>query len=145
MRSDVVTLRDNETMLRAAGLLHSYGITGAPVVDKDGKCVGVISSSDFVSREIASGDNPTSAALAFDNMYIKKAFAPPQVIENNQVDAYMTPDVKTIGSNAPLTKAARLLCEERIHRLVVVDDQDRPIGILSSLDVVACLVVALEE
>jgi CBS domain-containing protein len=145
MRSEVVTLRDVDTMGHAASVLSSYGITGAPVVDSDGKCVGVLSSSDFVSREIASPNLTTPANLAFESMYIKKTFAPAETIEASQVGAYMSMDVHTVTANETMLKAARMLCEERIHRLVVVDVQARPVGILSSLDIVACLVVAVEE
>ena len=145
MRGDVVTLGAKDTMARAASVLSSYGITGAPVVDDDGVCVGVLSSSDFVNREVVGDDVPTAAMLAFDSMYIKKTFAPPEQIEGNLVERYMTRDVQTVHVNEPMLKAARLLCEERIHRLVVVDKQDRPVGVISSLDIVACTVVAIEE
>lgn len=145
MRGDVVTVRTKDTMLHAASVLQSYGITGAPVVNDDGECVGVISSSDFVGREIASTNIPSATALAFDSMYIKKTFSPPEQVEANLVEAYMTTDVKTVNVNDPMMLAARKLCEERIHRLVVVDKQNRPVGVVSSLDIVACLVVAIEE
>ena len=35
--------------------------------------------------------------------------------------------------------------QQQIHRVVVVDEQQRPVGILSSLDLVACMVVAIED
>ena len=40
MRADVVTVRVTDTMGHAASVLNSYGITGAPVVDDAGVCVG---------------------------------------------------------------------------------------------------------
>lgn len=145
MRSEVVTLNSKDTMDHAASVLHSYGITGAPVVDDQGECVGVLSSSDFVSREILSASVPAAATLAFDSMYIKKTFSPPESIEHNTVEAYMTRDVQTVKAGDPMLTAARLMCEECIHRVFVVDDQKRPVGVLSSLDIVACTVVAIEE
>ena len=145
MRGDVVTVRAKDTMRQAASVLQSYGITGAPVVNDEGECVGVISSSDFVGREIASATIPSATALAFDSMYIKKTFSPPEQVEANLVETYMTKEVETVGVDDPMMKSARKLCEERIHRLVVVDKQNRPVGVISSLDIVACLVVAIEE
>lgn len=145
MRGDVVTVRAKDTMRHAASVLQSYGITGAPVVNDDGECVGVISSSDFVGREIASASIPNATSLGFDSMYIKKTFSPPEQVEANLVEAYMTTAVQTVSVNDPMLLAARKLCEERIHRLVVVDKQNRPVGVISSLDIVACLVVAIEE
>ena len=145
MRGDVVTLRTDQTMSHAASVLHSYGVTGAPVVDEEGQCVGVLSATDFVDRETTASSIPALAALAFDSMYIKKTFSPPESIESNIVKAYMTTDVITADANTPLIKAARMLCEERIHRLIVVDEQNRPLGVVSSLDIVASMVVAIEE
>lgn len=145
MRGDVVTVRAKDTMRHAASVLQSYGITGAPVVNDSGECVGVISASDFVGREIASAGTPDATKLAFDSMYIKKTFSPPEQIEANLVEAYMTSEVHSVGVNDPMLVAARKLCEERVHRLVVVDEQYRPLGVVSSLDIVACTVVAMEE
>ena len=139
MRSEVVTVRDVDTMGHAASVLRSFGITGAPVVDANGKCVGVLSGSDFVDREVSSAGNST------ESTHGKETLDPPETIETNQVKAYMSPDVHTIKADEGMLAAARLLCDERIHRLVVVDGQHHPVGILSSLDIVACLVVAIEE
>ena len=145
MRGDVVTLRAKDSMQHAASVFHSYGITGAPVVDDDGVCVGVLSTSDFVNREIVAASIPAAATLAFDSMYVKKTYAPAERIEGNVVETYMTPDVCSIYVNDSMLKAARMLCEEHVHRLVVVDGQHRPVGVVSSLDIVACTVVAIEE
>jgi len=145
MRNEVVTVQDTDTMRHAAALLHSYGITGAPVVDVEGKCVGVLSSSDFVNKELTEASVSTSETMAFEKMYIAKPYAAPEAIAAHQVGAYMAPLVHTVKSDDAMMKAARLLCEESIHRLIVVDNEYRPIGILSSLDIVACLVVAIEE
>ena len=145
MRGDVVTVRSKDTMGHAASVLQSYGISGAPVVNDDGVCVGVISASDFVSREVASANPPNVTSFAFDSMYVKKTINVPPQIEANLVEDYMSTEVLTIGVNDPMMEAARTLCEERVHRLVVTDKQNRPVGVISSLDIVACLVVAVEE
>jgi CBS domain-containing protein len=43
----------------------------------------------------------------------------------------------TVDVDTPLPYAARLMLDERVHRLVVVDGQGRPIGVLSAMDFVA--------
>lgn len=45
-------------------------------------------------------------------------------------------EVATIAAGAPLAEAARILSERRIGALVVVDDANEPIGILSERDIV---------
>jgi predicted transcriptional regulator len=37
------------------------------------------------------------------------------------------------------------MCAEHIHRLLVLDQQERPVGVVSTMDVVAALLNAVEE
>lgn len=48
----------------------------------------------------------------------------------------MTPQVISITEGATVAEASRKLVESRIHRLLVVDDAGRPVGILSTTDVI---------
>ena len=48
----------------------------------------------------------------------------------------MTPDVITVREDAPVAEAAELMLQSRIHRLLVVDEKDTPLGILSTTDVI---------
>ena len=48
----------------------------------------------------------------------------------------MTKPAKTIAGSAPLDEAARRMTAEHVHRLVVVDDRQAPIGIISESDIV---------
>jgi CBS domain-containing protein len=49
----------------------------------------------------------------------------------------MTSPAITVSALTDLRDAARLMRDRRIHRLVVVDDADRPVGVLSASDFVA--------
>ena len=51
MRREVMTIDMSETIKSAAHKLFVAEVTGAPVVDGGGRCVGVISGSDFVGKE----------------------------------------------------------------------------------------------
>jgi predicted transcriptional regulator len=55
------------------------------------------------------------------------------------VPSYMTADVVTVQSHAHLFELARLVIDARADRLVVLDDNDRPIGIVSAADVLEAL------
>jgi len=48
----------------------------------------------------------------------------------------MTKPAKTIPGLAPLDEAARQMTAAHVHRLVVVDDQQTPIGVISESDIV---------
>jgi CBS domain-containing protein len=55
------------------------------------------------------------------------------------VRRYLTADVPTVGAEAPLSVMARMVTEAHVHRLIVVDQEHRPIGTVSGLDVLAAL------
>lgn len=119
----VVTVSSDQKMAEAACLLIEKNVTGVPVVDADGRCVGVLSATDYVRRHCQN-----------------EAGAP-----DTRVRDFMSPAVRTISEDATLVQAARKLCDAHIHRLPVVTAGDRVVGWVSSLDVVAAMVHAIEE
>ncbi len=48
----------------------------------------------------------------------------------------MTPEVVTISQDAPVAEAAKKMLESHIHRLLVVDEDGTPLGILSTTDII---------
>ena len=46
MANDVVTVTANSTMCEAADVMSERHVTGVPVVDQQGQCIGVLSGSD---------------------------------------------------------------------------------------------------
>ena len=143
MAHNIVTVTANSTMTEAADILCMHKITGAPVIDERGKYVGVLSGTDFIhsTAEGACGSQSSHAL-------VRKSSQEPYSIEEVGLDLvrkHMNPTVKTIGVEVPLLQAARSMCKEHVHRLIVVDDQTKPIGILTSLDLVATLIGAMDE
>ena len=139
----LITISANSTMSEAADVLCEHRITGAPIVDEHGKCVGVISGSDFIHSKAEELDaNDTRHILtshsACGSFYIED-------VRHDLVRCHMTPGVKTIEVSTSLLQAARRMCHEHIHRLIVVDESDRPVGILTSLDLIAKLITVVEE
>ena len=147
MTRNVVQVPADETMDKAAELLNQHDISGAPVVDELGRCVGVISGSDFVLRErVRKGAKLPSGGV--EHVVVQDAPGRPYHIEDiaaDRVSEHMSSDVQTVAANASLMDAARIMCSEHIHRVVVLDGDRRPMGLISSLDVVAAMVHAIEE
>jgi CBS domain-containing protein len=61
------------------------------------------------------------------------------------VGAHMTPAVQSVAVDAPLLAAARIMDAQHVHRLIVLDAKERPIGVVSTMDIVAALLNAIEE
>jgi hypothetical protein len=93
-----------DTALRAILLL---GITGVPVLDEDGKPLGLVSLRDLVA------DKPGTT-----------------------VGERMTQPPATVPAEARIGAAARILARTRYHRLIVVGNDGRAVGMVSSLDIV---------
>ena len=102
----------------AERLLKTYRISGLPVVSA-GTVVGVISLSDLmVARSSAMiGAN-------WSRMRVRHLMSSPAI---------------TVHAATSSARAAGLMVSRHIHRLVVVDDEDAPIGVLSSLDLLRLL------
>lgn len=147
MNPRVVRLETDMTMSEAAQVLADHEITGAPVVGIDGRCVGVLSSTDFALRERRADDDvmPRMASelkqLHTGSDKPLRVYAGPEDL----VSEHMSPLVQTVNRDATIVAAGRLMCREHIHRAVIVDEDEYPIGVVSSLDLVAAMVAAIEE
>lgn len=148
MNSPVETIHENETMSVAAARLSELDISGAPVIDDSGRCVGMLTVTDFALREARHRashlpdqyDWQSGIVAGTENESLHF-----ETFSTDRVGEHMSPAVQTIKASASLINAGRILCHEHIHRLVIVDDDGRPIGMITSLDLVAAMVAAVEE
>src|SRR5690349_11447620 len=116
----------------AARLLSQARVSGAPVVDATGRCIGVLSAADFV-RWAERGGQPhpvhCTAPATCDWEMIELEFLP-----KDEVRWHMTPDPVTISRSARIVDVARTMLDAHIHRVIVVDEARRPVGVVSSTD-----------
>lgn len=120
MTIDPITIGVDASIEEAEEVLRRHHITGLPVVNEDGRLVGVISQTDLLYL----------AAPTVQSLIRHK----PSGIRVGEVMS--TPPV-TIDTSASIGDAARLMDAGRLHRLVAVDQASRPIGVLSAMDFVA--------
>jgi CBS domain-containing protein len=120
MTPDVVTIRDSASLAEAARLLDDRRISGVPVVNADGRLVGVLSQTDLVRARASQHLWQSWPGLAVKHL--------------------MNKPVLTIKAAASLGEAAQVMEAHHVHRLVVVgDDETTPIGIISTTDLVRVL------
>jgi predicted transcriptional regulator len=118
MSVDPVVIDAESPVTEAEQLIKSYRISGLPVVS-DGVLVGVISQTDLL--------NARSSELIGANW------------ERVKVRHLMSRPAVTVHLNTSVERAARLMLERHIHRLVVVDEEELPIGVLTSTDLLRTL------
>jgi CBS domain-containing protein len=120
MTIDPVVVSMDATIEEAEELLRQHRITGLPVVDLSGRLVGVISQTDLLYLAA-----PTVQALIRHRE------------RGIRVGEVMSVPPVTIGTAATIREAALRMHEDRLHRLVAVDEHGRPVGVISSMDIVA--------
>jgi CBS domain-containing protein len=142
MERDVVTASPNDDVETVVRMLRQHELPGVPVVDGDGRCVGIVTEADMViSEEEADLHLPHYIDLLGGVIFLEplrrfedrihKAFA-------SKVAEMMTPDPVTVSPDAPVEEAARLIAERRHNRLPVVAD-GRLVGVVTRLDVLEAL------
>lgn len=139
MRKPVVQLPEYLTMFEAAKLFLGHGISGAPVVDDHGRCLGVLSAFDFVRWQCIENDAecfPVGTETFSSRNDLGTSFRT-EHIDRECVTAYMTRAAHTILEDATLTEASRMMTLMHVHRLPVLDRCGHPIGWISSLDLLA--------
>jgi CBS domain-containing protein len=125
--------------LRDLGKLFlAKGITGAPVIDRDGDICGVISQTDLLFYQLSRDDElvlPSDfyQSARVDGRPLAKGF---QIEDVNTatVEEVMTPVVHAVLPTTPVAEIARMMTKRHIHRVIVRRDM-KVMGIISALDV----------
>ncbi|MGH7222093.1 MAG: CBS domain-containing protein, partial [Gemmataceae bacterium] len=147
MKGDVVTIPRDMGMQAAARCLEQLHVSGAPVIDEQGRCVGVLSSSDFVSCCAANRTRCSQhraeahcGPCTFPDCVGSEwqMMNPPESAEGLVRDR-MTPGPLTARPETPIAQLAQMMADAHVHRLIIVDAQNRPLGIVSTTDIVAAV------
>ncbi len=119
-----------------ASIFEDNGISGAPVLDTQNQVVGVVSKTDLITRCLEH----TAGVAAGDTLSVFSGLAAgtgssldPESL--GSVQDFMTTDPVTATADEAVVEVARRMAAERVHRVVVVDDRQRAIGIVTTLDV----------
>lgn len=137
MTRDVFAVAPDTSLRAVAQLLALHGISAVPVLDDLGRPLGVVSKTDLLMHggpRTAGGSHLYyrlwNGQLRTVGTVTDDCLGPPGVAAD-----VMTTRVRGIHASADLAIAAALMATERIHRLLVLQ-QDHVIGVLSALDCV---------
>lgn len=139
MTRDVVTVRPDTPFKEITSLLSTHGISAVPVADESGAPMGLVSESDLLRKQAEQPDKYGGQAAPPGWPHEKvKARA-----EN--AAGLMTTPVATAHADWPVAQAARAMDRQHVKRLVVVDETDHIIGIVSRLDLLRVFLRSDEE
>jgi CBS domain-containing protein len=137
MVTEPVCVEPCTTVRQLAKVLEDNEISGAPVVDHDGRVVGVVSRTDLI-RRCSEGKVDLPPAYLFEVLG-EQSGVDAQVIPEPLicVEDFMTEPAVTVTPQTPIGDVARLMSTKRIHRIVVVDQDQYPVGIVTTMDLLA--------
>lgn len=145
MSRDVVTIPHRMSLCAAAHLLNHARISGAPVVDEQGRCVGVLTASDLM-KWVEKGERaaprpvPPPSCMCTDWQVSELSALPA-----DEVSRHMTTDLVTVLPSAHVAELARVMIDAHIHRVLITDRHGRPAGVVTSTDILAAVARSARE
>ncbi|WP_319781245.1 CBS domain-containing protein [Maridesulfovibrio sp.] len=140
MTSGALTLEPESDVATAAKLLLEKHLNGLPVVDRNGKLVGVLCQSDLVAQQ-----KTISMPSLFTILDGFISFSSNDELEREvnkiaatMVQHAMTPDPITIEPDTTIEKIADLMVEKKFYTLPVIED-GKLVGVVGKEDVLKVL------
>jgi len=117
MATDVMTVTPDTDIMRAVHLLVAKDVSGVPVVDADGRVLGILTERDCIDVALQAGyhDDP-----------------------GGNVERYMTTPVRTVTPDSSLMDLAEVFASSSFRRCPVVEG-DRLVGMIGRRDVLRAL------
>ncbi|NQV55812.1 MAG: CBS domain-containing protein [Rhodospirillales bacterium] len=146
MTAQVITVSPATPVTKIAKLLSNSHISGVPVIDDDGKLVGMVSEGDLLGNG-ANGDHRRAWWLAWlaggngHNDAFKK-FA--DKFAGKTASDMMSKDVRTVDYFYPVPRIAEILEKHRIKRVPVVD-KGQLVGIISRANLVQAMAAEIDQ
>jgi CBS domain-containing protein len=123
MTTQVVAVKLGASFKEMAARLRQSRVSAFPVIDDDGKVIGVVSEADMLARKVLSNG-------MLDRGEQEKA-------EDLTAGDLMTHPAITVSPEDSVEVAARLMYSLQVKRLPVIDSSGRLAGIISRADVLA--------
>lgn len=142
MTTDVLTVGPDDPIEQAVTRLAEKDVTGAPVVDPDGRYLGLIDDSDIV---LSSSRVHAPSMVEILGIYFPVPGARHQFEEEvrhalaNVVADVMQTDAPTLGPGATLTDVASAMVDHRVSRVTILNDNGRVMGLVSRGNLVNAL------
>jgi CBS domain-containing protein len=143
MTTDVVSVRPDTSFKEMIERLVDSAVSGLPVVDDDGKVVGIVTEADLAAKE-AYGRRPRALAVLADVLSAREHHWVTKAAGLTAAGV-MTSRVTTCQPDDDARLVARRMLEHGIKRMPVVDDHGGLVGIVSRQDILRSLARPDEE
>ncbi len=131
MTQPVYTVRDSEALGYVAQEMVGRNLTRFPVVDAGGRLVGMVSRLDILRAVAGSAEQAQEQA--------------PVPRQGQTLSEIMTPVLPSVYGDDDLVDVLEQMLESDVHYVVVLDEQDRAIGVITEGDLVARVAPAMRR
>ncbi|HVL98317.1 MAG TPA: CBS domain-containing protein [Egibacteraceae bacterium] len=142
MTTNVITVTPDTSVEEAVALLGRHGISGAPVVDADGRLIGLLDDSDLIVSE-ARLHAPTVVEIlgAYFPLPGERHRFDEEVRHalGGTVGEVMDDDPPWVGVDGTVEDVATLIIQRHVSRVPVLDADRRVAGIITRGDLVAAM------
>jgi predicted transcriptional regulator len=152
MSRDLSSLHPDDRLSDALDMFIREQISGAPVVDDHGVCLGMLSLSDILTAHAHDTRAGTTGNVCDQNSELadpgshrwQRLAELCRSRRAEEVSCFMTRDVVSVSETTHLADCIKKMIDAHLHRLLVKDEQGRPRGIVSTTDLLAAALRAGE-
>ncbi len=146
MTTDLITVTPDTDISKAAKILLNHRINGVPVLDDDGRLVGILCQSDLITQQKKL---PIPTLFTFLDGLIRLTSMKQLEKQVGKIAALtvseaMTPEPVTVRPDTGIETVASLMVDNNFHTLPVVKDSDL-VGIIGKEDVLRTLLSTHES
>jgi CBS domain-containing protein len=136
MTAPVHCLEKGMPVSEAAARMAGLGVSGAPVLDGQGRVCGVVSEKDFLRRMGLAG---TASFMTVVATCLNTPGCMVTDLRRLLVDDIMTSPPVVASADTPVSEVSELFTKHAINRLPVCDGEGRPVGIVTRTDLVGAM------
>jgi CBS domain-containing protein len=144
MTPSVVTVTPETSIGELSKIMIENKISGVPVIDKEGKLVGIITEADVI-RENIKVPFPFFSDPLMMSGYIADFEKYNEDIKDYldiKVEQIMNHRVKTANLSTPVSEVADMMVSNRVNRIPVIDENKKVVGIITRADIIKSMIEA---
>ncbi|MDY6939535.1 MAG: CBS domain-containing protein [Cyanobacteriota bacterium] len=147
MSRDLITVEPQTPIQEAIKTIAESRIGGLPVIDTEGNLVGILSETDLMWRETGVTE-PAYITILDSVIYLENPARYERELHKalgQTVEEVMSKGtLVTTTPDCSLRAAAQLMHEKKVHRLPVLGENDRVVGILTRGDIIRAMAAETE-
>jgi len=134
MTKDVVSVKPDDNAKDTLGLLLKMQISGLPVIDAQGKLIGMFTEKDVLKNILPSYIEKVGRFVYEENpKSIKKKF---EDLVNLTISQLMRKEVVSVDEDTSLCEIAHLMLTQNVRRIPVLNKEKKVVGIVAREDII---------